>query len=112
MASPFSLSSPATVFQLWFVVYAYLLPFLLYAAWAGLSLMDIAESRPSRGVPWAIAVIVLPFAGGAAYLLLRARALGKPQRHAAVIAGALAGLIPLAAALWLAGGPLGPKALS
>jgi hypothetical protein len=112
MTSLFSVSSPVTVFQVWFVVYVYLLPFLLYSSWAGLSLIDLAESGGSNAVPWAIAVISLPFVGGALYLLFRARALGKPLRYAAVVAGALAWLVPLMAALWVAGGPLGPKALS
>lgn len=112
MTSLFSLSSPATPFQMWFVVYAYLLPVLLYATWAGLSLIDLAESRESNAAPWTIAVILLPFVGGGAYLLFRARSLGKPLRHAAVAAGALCALVALLAAFWVAGGPLGPKALS
>ena len=112
MNSPFSLASPMTVFQVWFVVYVYLLPLLLYATWATLSLMDLAESRGASGVPWVFAVILFPFVGGGGYLLFRARTLGRPLRYAAVIAGALAALIPLVAALWVAGGPLGPKALS
>jgi len=63
-------------------------------------------------VPWALAVILLPFVGGGGYLLFRARSLSKPLRYAAVMAGALAALIPFIAAIWVAGGPLGPKALS
>jgi hypothetical protein len=112
MTSLFSVSSPVTVFQVWFVVYVYLLPVLLYAAWTGLSLIDLAESGGASAVAWTITVLLLPFVGGAAYLLFRARTLGKPLRYAAVVAGAIAALVPLTAALWLAGGPLGPKALS
>jgi hypothetical protein len=40
MPSMFSVSSPAKLFQVWFVVYLYLLPFLLYATWASLAIMD------------------------------------------------------------------------
>jgi len=112
MVSSFTLGSPLTVFQVWFVVYVYLLPVMLYAAWAGLALMDIGESRAPAGLPWVLAIILLPLVGGAAYLLLRAHTLGRPLRLAAVLCGTLAWLVPLAAALWIAGGPLGPKALS
>lgn len=112
MVSPFTLGSPLTVFQVWFVVYVYLLPVMLYAAWAGLGLMDLAESRSRGGAGWVLAILLLPLVGGAAYLLVGARALSRPLRLAAVIVGALAWLVPLAVALWIAGGPLGPKALS
>jgi len=43
MPSLFSLSHPATLFQVWFVVYLYLSPFLLYATWTSLALMDLSQ---------------------------------------------------------------------
>lgn len=113
MPSPFSLSAPVTAFQVWFVVYLYLLPFLLYATWAALSIMDLSE-RPQQGgrVRWGALVVLLPLLGGACYLLGAAKTLKRSSRFAIVFAGFIVWLIPLAVGVWLAGGPLGPKALS
>jgi len=111
--SLFSLANPMTPFQVWFVVYLYLLPFLLYAAWASLAVMDLAQraNEPGR-VAWGAFVMLVPLVGGAWYLLGAAQTLRRTPRIAIVIAGLLIWLPPLAAGLWLAGGPLGPKALS
>jgi hypothetical protein len=115
MPSLFTVSNPATAFQWWFVVYVYLLPLLLYASWAALSLMDLNERARAgeRGsLAWGAAVLLLPLIGGAAYLLGSSRQLRRSSRFAVVLAGLIAWLIPLIVGLWLAGGPLGPKALS
>jgi len=113
MTSLFSLSNPPSLFQLWFVVYLYLLPFLLYAAWASLSLMDLCErDQDSARLRWGAFVILVPLLGGAWYLLGAARTLKRSARIAVVSTGLLVWLLPLAVGLWLAGGPLGPKALS
>jgi hypothetical protein len=113
MPSPFSMSGPVTLFQVWFIVYVYLLPILLYATWASLSIMDIIEQKGAE-VPWgaALAVMLLPLAGGAWYLLARARVLQRAGRVAAVVVGLVVWLIPLCVAIWLVGRPLGPKALT
>ena len=100
-------------FQVWFVVYLYLLPILLYAAWVSLSIMDLVESK-EIGARWpAVAVLILiPWFGGAWYLLARARALTRTARCIAIVGcGAIVWLIPLAVAIWLVVRPLGPKAL-
>jgi hypothetical protein len=111
--SPFSLAHPLTAFQVWFVVYLYLLPFLLYAAWASLAVMDLSERGDSSGrFRWGVLVMLVPLAGGAWYLLTAATTLRRSARFAIVIAGLIVWLVPLAVGLWLAGGPLGPKALS
>lgn len=112
MPSLFSVSSPATVFQWWFVVYLYVLPFMLYASWAALSVMDMNERAASGRWVWCAVVLLLPVVGAAAYLLTSARSLRPSSRYAIVIAGLLVWLIPLGLGIWLAGGPLGPKALS
>jgi hypothetical protein len=109
----FSIAAPANLFQVWFVVYIYLLPFLLYAAWASLALMDLDELRehPAR-IGWSTFIILVPLLGGGCYLLGAARTLRRPARIAIVVTGLAVWLVPLAAGLWLVGGPLGPKALS
>lgn len=111
MPSLFSLQSPGTAFQLWFVIYLYVLPFLLYATWAILSMMAMSSSSASRP-GWIAAVLLLPLIGGAAYLLTQAAPLRRSWRVAVVVAGLIVWLAPLVVGIWLAGGPLGPKALS
>lgn len=113
MPSMFSMSSPASLFQVWFVVYIYLLPFMLYATWATLSLMDLNESgADSRRMGWGAFVTLVPLLGGACYLLVAAKTIKRPARIAIVVTGAVVWLLPLAVGFWLVGGPLGPKALS
>jgi hypothetical protein len=111
MPSMFSVSSPATLFQVWFVVYLYLLPFLLYASWASLSIMDLCERDDPR-LALSAFVILVPWLGGGWYLLTAARTLRRSARIAIVVTGLIVWLLPLTIGVWLAGGPLGPKALS
>jgi hypothetical protein len=111
MPSLFSMAHPFSAFQVWFVVYVYLLPILLYGVWASLSLMDLMDSKQAN-LPAALSVILLPLVGGAWYLLRRARTLSPTARLATVVIGAVVWLIPLIAALWLVVRPLGPKALN
>jgi len=113
MPSLFSLAAPMTAFQIWFVVYLYLLPFLLYATWASLAVMDLVERADDPGrTGWGALVVLLPLVGGAWYLLAAAKTPRRSSRIAIVAAGLCVWLLPLAVGLWLAGGPLGPKALS
>ncbi len=113
MPSLFSPALPMTAFQIWFVVYLYLLPFLLYSTWASLAIMDLVERGDDSGrAAWGAIVILLPLVGGAWYLLTAAKTLRRSSRIAIVVTGLLVWLLPLAVGLWLAGGPLGPKALS
>jgi len=111
MPSLFSLAHPFSAFQVWFVVYVYLLPILLYGVWASLALMDLMDSKQANPLT-ALSVILLPLVGGAWYLLRRARTLSPTARLATVVIGAVVWLIPLIAALWLVVRPLGPKALN
>jgi hypothetical protein len=111
--SLFSFATPTTAFQIWFVLYLYLLPFLLYAAWACLAIMDLSQRAEDAGhARWGALVILLPLVGGAWYLLAAATTPKRSSRFAIVISGLIVWLLPLAIGLWLAGGPLGPKALS
>ena len=101
-----------TAFQVWFVVYLYLLPFLLYGTWASLAVMDLVERGDDSGrAGWGALVILLPLVGGACYLLTAAKTLRRSWRIAIVVTGLIVWLLPLAIGSWLAGGPLGPKAL-
>jgi len=115
MPSLFTVSNPATAFQWWFVVFIYVLPFMLYASWAALSLLDL-DARADVGEPgapaWVVAVLLLPLVGAAAYLLGSSRHLRGASKFAIVFGGLIVWLVPLTVGLVLAGGPLGPKALS
>jgi hypothetical protein len=113
LPSLFSLMPPATPYQWLFAVYCYVMPILLYGAWAAVSLMDMFDSpRTERSAGWALAVLLVPLAGGATYLLARAFTLTVRARYAMVVGGLLVWLIPLAYGLAMVWGPLGPKALN
>jgi hypothetical protein len=111
LPSLFSLGQPASLFQAWFVIYLYLLPILLWAAWTTLAFLDLAEAR-DRSLGWAVAVLLLPLIGAGLYLLTRGESFTATGRRAMVIAGLLIWVLPLAVGIWLGGGPLGPKALN
>jgi hypothetical protein len=112
MPTLLSLGQPASLFQFVYLVYLYGLPILLWAAYAWL-VIDDQEARAATGEsPNRLAIliaIVLPLIGATSVLLASPR---TRRRHGlSVILGLLVFLLPLAAGLWLAGGPLGPKAL-
>ena len=112
MPTLFSTALPVSAFQIWFVVYLYALPILLYAAWATLSLLDLALApQQANRTGWTLAVLLIPLLGGASYLLFAATGPNRSARRAAAIGGLLVWLLPLAVGFWLVGGPLGPKAL-
>lgn len=111
MPSLFSMAHPVSAFQVWFVVYVYLLPILLYAVFASLSLMDLIDSEQPGGVT-PLVVMLVPLAGGAWYLLRRARTLSRTACVAMVVTGTVLWLIPFLVAVWLVIRPLGPKALT
>jgi len=113
LPSIFSMTPPANSYQWLCAIYCYALPIMLYGAWAAVSLMDMFDSPPTRrSVAWGLAVLLIPIAGGAAYLIARAASLTTKARLAMVVGGLLVWLVPLAVGLSLAGGPLGPKALN
>lgn len=59
------------VFQILFGLYAYLMPFVLLAAWVSLSLWDIARREQlgrGAGIGWIAAILLVPFVGVIAYL--------------------------------------------
>ena len=75
--------------------------------------MDLCErDDDSARVGVGAFVILVALVGGAWYLLSAARTLKRSARIAIVSTGLVLWLLPLAVGFWLAGGPLGPKALS
>src|SRR5260370_42650607 len=102
-----------TAFQIWFVVYMYLLPFLLYSTWASLAIMDLVErgDDSDRAGSGAL-VILLPLVGGAWYLLTAAKTLRRSSSIAIGATGIFVWLLPLAVGLWLGRRPPRPQALS
>ena len=113
MPSLFSFSGPISVFQIWFTVYLYLAAFLLYAAWASLAMLDLGERTDTTGrMGWTSLVVLVPLVGGACYLLSAATTMRRMPRIAIVVTGLTLWLLPLVIGVWIAGGPLGPKALN
>ncbi|MEI6459160.1 MAG: hypothetical protein WCP04_09525 [Pseudomonadota bacterium] len=112
MPTLLSLGEPATFFQFTYMVYLYGLPLLLWAAFAWL----VIEEQERRAVaaekvqPLQLLVaLLLPLVGAVCVLLAIPRT--RRAHGLVILIGLLAFLLPLAAGVWLAGGPLGPKAL-
>ena len=65
-------ASAAGVF---FGLYAYLLPFVLYAAWVGIALWDLArrdDVGKGKVIAWTAVILLIPFVGVIAYHLFSA----------------------------------------
>ena len=110
LPSLFSLTRPATPYQWLFAIYCYVMPIVLYATWAAVSLMDMFDSP--RSARWGLAVLLIPLLGGATYLLTSAAGMTRRARYAIVFGGLVIWLIPLIYGLVQVSGPLGPKALN
>jgi plastocyanin len=104
------LASATSVF---FGLYAYFLPFVLYAAWVAIALWDLARrgttpSAPSdlgRGatIAWIAIILIVPFVGVIAYYLVGRSAIPGWQRLAFVGGGLLAYLVVLVLGALLGG---------
>ena len=73
-----------------FGVYDYLLPMMLYCAWSAVAFLDLADradQEPGSASRWGAAVLLLPVAGAAAYLLAGRPTLSRVARLATVIGG-------------------------
>ncbi|MFN0180021.1 MAG: PLDc N-terminal domain-containing protein [Gemmatimonadales bacterium] len=73
-----------------FGVYDYLLPMMLYCAWSTVAFLDLAERaerEPGAAAKWSAAVLLLPVAGAAAYLLAGRPALSRVARLGSVLGG-------------------------
>ena len=112
MPTLLSLGQPASLFQFVYLVCLHGLPILLWGATAWLVIDDQEARAAAGGTPnrWAILIALLvPLIGATAVLL--ASPTTRRRHGLSVVIGLLVFLVPLAAGLWLAGGPLGPKAL-
>lgn len=79
-----------------FGVYDYLLPIMLYCAWSTLAFLDLARegnANPSRTRSWSAAILLLPVAGAAAYLLFGGSVIPRNTRLAVVAGGAAVVLV-------------------
>ena len=88
-----------------FGLYAYLLPFVLLAAWTALALWDLARRDDlSRGavIAWIAVVLLVPFVGVMVYLLARARLPG--WLRATLVGGGLAAYLLIVGVGVLVGG--------
>lgn len=85
--------------SIFFGLYAYFLPFVLYAAWVTLALWDLARREDlSKGktVGWIAAILIVPFLGVIAYHILGKSKIPAWQRAAFVGGGFVAYLVILA----------------
>lgn len=86
-------ASAAGVF---FGLYAYLLPFVLYAAWVGIALWDLArrdDVGKGKVIAWTAVILLIPFVGVIAYHLFSASPIPRWQRLTYVLGGLAAYLV-------------------
>jgi Phospholipase_D-nuclease N-terminal len=97
--------------SVFFGLYAYLLPFVLLAAWTALALWDLARHAQDEGVgglsrgaiiAWIAVILLVPFFGVMAYLLMRASLPG--WLRATVVGGGLAAYLLIMGVGALVGG--------
>lgn len=85
--------------SIFFGLYAYFLPFVLYAAWVALALWDLArrdDVSKTASVGWIAAILIVPFLGVIAYHILGKSKIPAWQRAAFVGGGFVAYLVILA----------------
>ena len=83
------ISSP-TLWQLLFQLYGYLMPFVLYAAWAALAIKDIDSNDRVNGSMkyiWLGVVYLVPFLGVLVYHLAGPSAISRSMKLAAIVGG-------------------------
>ena len=83
------ISSP-TIWQLLFQLYGYLMPFVLYAAWAALAIKDIDSNQRVNGsmkYVWLGVVYLVPFFGVLVYHLAGPSAISRSMKLAAIVGG-------------------------
>ena len=96
------LSSVTSVF---FGLYAYFLPFVLYAAWVAIALWDLVRSGRSKGavIGWTAVILLVPFLGVILYFVL-GRSEIAPWQRGLLVGGGLAAYLVIVAVGALIGG--------
>jgi hypothetical protein len=83
----------ASVPGVFFGLYAYLLPFVLYAAWVGIALWDLARREDvGKGavIAWTAVILLVPFLGAVGYHLFSRSPIPLWHRLTYVVGGILA----------------------
>ncbi|HKZ18499.1 MAG TPA: right-handed parallel beta-helix repeat-containing protein [Acidimicrobiia bacterium] len=96
------IGSVASVF---FGLYAYFLPFVLYAAWVTIALWDLARSGRGKGavIGWSAVILLVPFLGVILYYMIGRSAIPAWQRWTLVAGGIGAYLVIFAAGALIGG---------
>jgi len=91
--------------SVFFGLYAYLLPFVLYAAWVTIALSDLARGGRSKGavIGWSAVILLVPFAGVILYYLFGRSQIPAWQRLTLVFGGFLAYLVILGVGAMIGG---------
>jgi hypothetical protein len=87
-----------SVTSVFFGLYAYLLPFVLYAAWVTIGLWDLFRSTRGKGavIGWSAVILLVPFLGVILYYLFGRSQIPAWQRMTLVFGGLGAYLVILA----------------
>lgn len=92
------ISSP-TIWQLLFQLYGYLMPFVLYAAWAALAIKDIDVNEKTQGsmkYVWLAIVYLVPFLGVLIYHLAGPSKISRGLKLGAIFGGLISYILVLA----------------
>lgn len=92
------ISSP-TIWQLIFQLYGYLMPFVLYAAWAALAIKDIDINEKTQGSMkyiWLAIVYLVPFLGVLIYHLAGPSKISRGLKLGAIFGGLISYIVVLA----------------
>jgi len=99
------ITSP-NVWQLLFQLYGYLMPFVLYAAWAALAIKDIDSNEKVEGsgkYMWLAIVYLVPFFGVLIYHLAGPSAISRSTKVAAIGGGLISYIVILVAGAVISG---------
>lgn len=94
---------PMTQNSVLFGVFDYILPIMLYCAWSALAFLDLAregDANRARILRWSAAILLLPVAGAAGYLLFGGSTMPRHTRLT-VVAGGAAVLLAAFGYTWL-----------
>jgi hypothetical protein len=86
----------ASAAGIFFGLYAYLLPFVLYAAWVGIALWDLARREDiGKGgiIGWTAVILLVPFLGVIVYHLFSRSPIPRWQRITYVLGGVVSYLL-------------------